>query len=124
MFNLINVLQLHIKIPCIQNNVPQVRHRTNLMDSRRDILPLYPATDKVTLIDYNNIVDIEAHHTQINHTLNIRVYNKILLSFVLAIKLKTEAIITVSTRKRESDEKDVRIRIRCRNIFKFKIRLH
>ena len=87
-------------------------------------MPLYPATGQVTLLDHNNIVDVEAHHIQRNHTFNIRVYNKILLSFVLAIKLKTEAIITVSTRKRKSDEKDVRIRIICRNIFKFEIRLH
>jgi len=86
------------------------------MDSKRDIIPLYPATDKVTLLDYKNIVDVEAHHIQRNHTFNIRVYNKILLSFILAIKLKTEAIIAVSTRKRESDEKDVRIRIICRKI--------
>ena len=79
------------------------------MDSKRDIIPLFPATDKVTLLDHNNIVDIEAHHIQCNHAFNIRVYDQILLSFVLAIKLKTEAIITFSTRKRKSDEKDVRI---------------
>lgn len=106
---LINVLQLHTKVLGIQNNGPQVHNHTNLMNSRRDIIPFYPPTDKVTLLYHNNIVDIEAHHIQRNHTFNIRVYDQILLSFVLATKLKTEAILTVSTRKRKSDEKDVRI---------------